>query len=397
MNYSKAMLEKKNDLITRAEEVLNKAKLETRELTTDEAEELAEIRDNVRKIVASLKLDDDFMEMDDHRECKKEVREGESEMTEEEKKVDIEAQETRAFEDYIRGNVMNERGTDVNLTKAGNGAVIPSTIANRIIKTVYDVCPVLEKSEHYNVKGTLNLPYYTVDGTNTGIQVAYQDEFATPDSTNGKFASISLTGFLAGALSKVSKSLINNAQFNIVDFVVRQMGEDIARFIEGELLNGTVDKVDGLSKLANKLTSGAEGTITTNELISLQAKVKQRYQGNALWIMNPDTFTAIRQLKDSQGRYILNPDLTKEFGFSLLGKPVYISDNMPAYTTAGATAIYYGDMKGLAVKFGEEINVEVLREAYANQHAVGITGWFEFDAKVQDAQKIAKLVMANES
>ena len=40
-------MEKKNDLITRAEEVLNNAKAQTRELTEDEAMELAEIRDNV--------------------------------------------------------------------------------------------------------------------------------------------------------------------------------------------------------------------------------------------------------------------------------------------------------------------------------------------------------------
>ena len=46
---SKELVEKKNDLITRAEEVLNQAKAEQRELTEAEAEELAEIRDNVRK------------------------------------------------------------------------------------------------------------------------------------------------------------------------------------------------------------------------------------------------------------------------------------------------------------------------------------------------------------
>ena len=52
----KGLKEKKNDLITRAEEVLNKAKEETRELTDAEAQELAEIRDNVRRIMKTLEL-----------------------------------------------------------------------------------------------------------------------------------------------------------------------------------------------------------------------------------------------------------------------------------------------------------------------------------------------------
>ena len=46
----KGMIEKKNDLITRAEEIVNAADAEKRELTEDEAMELAEIRDDVKKI-----------------------------------------------------------------------------------------------------------------------------------------------------------------------------------------------------------------------------------------------------------------------------------------------------------------------------------------------------------
>ena len=60
---------------------------------------------------------------------------------------------------------------------------------------------------------------------------------------------------------------------------------------------------------------------------------------------------------------------------------------------ADTTIAYYGDMKGLATKFSEELEVEVLREKYATQHAVGIVGYTEFDAKVEDQQKLAALKM----
>jgi HK97 family phage major capsid protein len=60
---------------------------------------------------------------------------------------------------------------------------------------------------------------------------------------------------------------------------------------------------------------------------------------------------------------------------------------------AEKTAIYYGDMSGLAVKLSEDINIEVLREKFATQHAIGVVGWIELDSKVENAQKIAKLVM----
>ena len=59
---------------------------------------------------------------------------------------------------------------------------------------------------------------------------------------------------------------------------------------------------------------------------------------------------------------------------------------------SGKTVIYYGAMSGLATKFVEELEIEALREKYADQHAVGVVAWMEFDAKVEDAQKISKLV-----
>lgn len=378
----KELMEKKNDLITRAEEVLNKAKGEKRELTEAEAEELAEIRDNVRRIIKSLGITRDFSEI--------EAEEGKKE-AEEEVKTEEEKVEERAFEDYIRGNILNERAN--NLTPASNsgGVTIPTTIANRIIRKVYDICPILERSSKYNVKGKLEIPYY--DESTTSINVAYATEFVDLSSNVGAFTNIELTGYLAGALSLISRSLINNSQFDIVGFVVDRMAYDIARFIEGELLNGTNDKVEGLSGLTNTKTAASSSAITSNELIELQAQVKDVFQPDAIWIMSPATRTAIRELKDNMGRYLLQDDISLPFGKSLLGKPVYVTDNM-SDIAAGKTVVYYGDMRGLATKFNEDINIEVLRERYAPQHAYGIVGWLEFDSKVQDNQMIAGLVMA---
>lgn len=389
--YKKEMIEKKNDLVTRAEQVLDKAKQEKRELTEDEAAELAEIRDDVRKIIETLKLDDDFSKMgDDEMKQKQDTTPTDKPAGGDqpaEKPRSVEDAERDAFENYVRGYVVHERAGE--LDKATNGAVIPKTIAAQIIKKVYDICPILEQSTRYNVKGTLDIPYY--DDSATKITVAYAEEFKALTSSNGNFKSIELTGFLAGALSKISVSLINNAQFDIVNFVVDEMAESIKRFIEHELLVGTVDKVTGLSTIKNAITSASATVITADEVVKLHDAIKDAYQNGAIWIMSSATRTALRLLKGTDGHYLLNDDISSPFGTTLLGKPVYVSDNMPEIGS-GNTAIYYGNMKGLATKFNEQINVQVLREKYADEHAVGVIGWFEFDSKVQNEQQIAKLV-----
>jgi len=382
--YQKELNEKKNDLIAKAEEILGNAKMETRELTEAEAEELAEIRDNVRRIVASLKLDDDFKEM--------EVKEEET-PTEEETEVEetraVEEMERRTFEAYLRGEV-NQREGELTPAVTSGGAIIPTTIVNYIIKKVYDICPILDRSQKFNVKGKLEVPYYPYDSAN--ITVAYKSEFSALSSSSGKFDTVELGGFLAGAMTKISRSLINNAQFDIVGFVVDEMAYQIARFIEGELLNGTDDKVEGLSGLTNGITTASSSAITADEIIALHDKIKDQFQNNAFWIMSPATRTAIRQLKSQTGYYLLNDDISSPFGATLLGKPVYVSDNMNDIE-AGKVAIYYGDMKGLATKFSEEINIEVLRERFADEHCIACIGWLEFDSKVIDEQQIAKLTI----
>ncbi len=386
MNY-KGLVEKKNDLITRAEAILNDAETNKRELTDDEAQELAEIRDDVRKIKEALKIHDELKE--EKQELKEEAAEDKAEAQAMKEAACKEEAERRAFECYVRG-IVNERGTDVDMTKAANGAVIPTTIANKIIAKVYDICPILERSSKYNVKGKLVIPFY--DETSNAITVDYADEFVELTSNVGNTDKIELNGFLAGTLTLISRSLINNAQFNIVDFIVERMAYAIKRFIENELLNGTDGKIAGLSGVTKTVTAAAADAITANEVVYLHDAIKDDFQANAIWIMSPATRTALRTLKSTTGYYLLNDDISTPFGTSLLGKPVYVSDNMPDIG-AGETAIYYGDMRGLATKFSEEMNIEVLREKYATQHAVGVVGWLEFDAKVEDAQKIAKLVM----
>ena len=397
----KELIEKKNDLITRAEEVINTAKTEKRELTEAEAAEIAEIRDNVRRILRHLELVDDIDELDrmGRKEEGEQVMEKETTKEVEETRA-IEIQEREAFENFIRGYVVHERAGELkptpynpsSPTAGAGGALIPTTIVNYIIKKVYDICPILERSQKFNVKGNLEVPFYPADSNK--INVAYQSEFSPLTSSSGSFDTVTLTGFLAGCLTKISRSLINNVNFDIVGFVVDEMAYQISRWIEGELLNGTQNKVSGLSTLTNGITAASQTAITADEVVKLHDSIKDRFQNNAIWIMSPSTRTALRLLKSNTGYYLLNDDISTPFGTSLLGKPVYVSDNMPNIA-AGNRVIYYGDMRGLATKFNENINIEVLRERYADEHAYGVIGWLEFDSKVIDEQQLAVMKMAS--
>lgn len=378
MKY-KQLIEKRNALIEEMEKMVEACETETRAFNEDENKRYEEITKELNGLDATLKAADELDEKRSYQPIEK--------PDETKDRTDL---EERAFESYIRGTLDLETRADVNLTKSDNGAVIPSSIANKIIEKVKEMSPLFAMATHYNVGGTLTIPSY--DESTQKITMAYATEFTAIDSTSGKFTSISLTGFLAGARSLVSKSLVNNSQFDLVPFVVRKMAEAAAYWIENQLINGTTSKIEGLSKVAASVTAASATAVTADELIDLQESIPDVYQGNCIWMMSKDTRTAIRKLKDGQNNYLLNKDATSRWGYTLFGKDVYISDNMPDMA-AGKRAILYLDCTGLAVKLTETPSVEVLREKYADQHAIGVICWMELDSKVENTQKIAVLAM----
>lgn len=378
MKY-KQLIEKRNALIEEMEKMVEACETETRAFNEDENKRYEEITKELNDLDATLKAADELDEKRSYQPIEKP----------DETKDRTELEE-RAFESYIRGTLDLETRADVNLTKSDNGAVIPSSIANKIIEKVKEMSPLFALATHYNVGGTLTIPSY--DESTQKITMAYATEFTAIDSTSGKFTSISLTGFLAGARSLVSKSLVNNSQFDLVPFVVRKMAEAAAYWIENQLINGTTSKIEGLSKVTASVTAASATAVTADELIDLQETIPDVYQGGCIWVMSKATRTAIRKLKDGQNNYLLNKDATSRWGYTLFGKDVYISDNMPDMA-AGKRAILYLDPTGLAVKMTETPSVEVLREKYADQHAIGVICWMELDSKVENAQKIAALAM----
>ena len=300
--------------------------------------------------------------------------------------------EQRAFVNYIRG-VVEER-EDANMTKGENGAVIKTSIVNKIIDKITDISPIFQLATKYYTKGNIAIPYVADEENETGITVAYADEFEELESTATSLSTITLGAFLAGVLTKISKSLLNNSDLDLFDYVINKMAEEAAKWLEKELLFGTTNKITGLNAgVTQSITAVSQTAITADELIDVQDEVPDAYQGNCVWIMNRKTRTAIRKLKDENKEYMLNRDLSAKWNYVLLGKDVYTSHNMPE-PAAGKTVIFYGDLSGLAVRITETMELQVLREKYATQHAIGVVGWMELDSKVENAQKLSKLVMA---
>lgn len=375
--------EKRNTLYAELTELFEKAENETRAFTDEEETKFT----SLSKEIAAL--DKQIQRETEHRNL---------ELGKPADNSPTDEQETRAFELYLKSQVTGDKSleTRANLTYGDNGAVIPKSIVNKIIDQVVNISPIFAKATKYYIKGDISIP--KVDTSSGDISVSFASEFSSLTATAVKLTSVELKGFLAACLVVVSRKLINNSQFDIVSFVVNRMALKIAVFIENYLINGGTSATNGGTASGLKqsvtqtlnITSGS--SITSDYLVDVQDTIPDVYQANACWIMHPTTRTIIRKLKDGQGNYLLIKDFNSPTGYTLLGKPVYVSDNMTGFAsaTAGKDFLYYGDFSGLAVKISEDANIQVLNEMYATQHATGFVLWIEIDNTVENTQKIVK-------
>ena len=369
----KELREKRDQIVEQMQAITDNAtNVEKRTLTTEEQQKFADLKKEVEDIDATLEA------MEQSRTLLPPEKTPE-------KKEPVEDIEIRTFANIIRNRV------DANITKTANGAVIPTTIAKKIIDVATDRSPLFKDAEKYNIRGTVSIPY--VDTDNDNITVAYATEFTELEAKDTKLLTVDLKGFLAGALCKVSRSLLNSTDLDLTTFVVNKMGAALADFLDKQIIQGDSTHITGLSTATQIVTAKAATAITADELITLKNKLKSVFQAGAYWVMAPDTLTAVQQLKDENGRYLFNDEIKNGFSGTILGKPVYTSDQCPGMAATKTAIIYISPKQALAAKIVED-SVQILNEKYATQHAIGVVEWAEVDCKIQNQQAVAVLKMA---
>ena len=245
---NKALIENRNAKVAEMRNVVDAAKAEGRALTDEEKAKFSALETEVKNIDDTIEINDKIAA--NYLEKAPEVAapsKGE-ELTDEAEKKALYAKERKAFGNTLRRFV---NAADAPTTKGDAAVMIPTTVWDHIITQVEDICPIYQWADKFNIKGNFVIP---VDNDEGSLEVDWAEEFNDLVSGNVKLASIELKGYLAGVLAKISRSLINNTDFDIVGFVEAKIARKIAKFIEKNLLFGTAGKATGLSTIAEDMT-----------------------------------------------------------------------------------------------------------------------------------------------
>jgi len=137
-----------------------------------------------------------------------------------------------------------------------------------------------------------------------------------------------------------------------------------------------------LSGVATGVTTASATAITPSEIVSLFASLDAAYANSprAGWLMNFSTWAYILKLADTQGRFIFQPIEYDAAGHPLLlGKPVYISPNMPSIA-ATAKSVIYGDFDFIVIREAmDRLAIARYDELFMAQHQLGFQGFHRAD------------------
>ena len=402
----KAMKEKRNSFYDKAQKIFDAAATEERELTPEEETEFQNLCDQVKKFDAmidrarEMQRTEESPEIDDLDPEDFTAHAGADDV----KNMKQFAADVRDLAKYIRNRAFSKDADGIvdtassNMTYGDNGVVVKQTIINKIIEKVEELTPLYQLANKYPVGGTITIP--VDDESVDGITIALATEFADLTSHSGKLSSVALSPALFGALTKVSKKLINSSDFALINWLIGKFARKLAVWYDDMIINGKVDTTNDNARVVTgilhsydstnmKITLGSKDEITADELIDLQELIPDPYQDGAFFIMNRSTRTKIRKLKDGEGNYLLTNDNNARWGRMLLGSNAYTTKAVSALGTNSKDVLIYVNPAGVAVQEPPTKELQVINELFITQHAVGVVLWVEFDARTENTQMVA--------
>lgn len=209
------------------------------------------------------------------------------------------------------------------------------------------------------------------------------------------YGTVTIGNHKLGKIIQVSEELIHDSEFDLTGLISTSFGRSFAEGEESAFINGdgTGKPTGVLVSAQTGVTAAAETAITADEVLDLFYSLKTGYRQNARFLMSDGAEKILRKLKNATtGDYMWQPGLTAGQPNTLLGRPVVISDFMPA-VAASAKAIAFGDFSQYIIKDTLGMQMQVLDQLYAENGQVGFKGNERTDGKLIVPEAVQMLVM----
>lgn len=224
------------------------------------------------------------------------------------------------------------------------------------------------------------------------------DELDSVDEETKPFGSITMKAFTyATPVIPISYEAVQDSVFDIESVVAQLLGASYGRGTNEHMTigNGTTQPQGILTAAPVGANAAGATAVTFDDLIDLMASVDPAYANSGRWMFNNNTLYALMKIKDANGQYIWQPATTAGTPAMIWGKSYVLNTDMPDIAS-GATPILFGALSKYQIRIVKNFSVQVLRELYAKNRAIGILGFARMDGRLIDAgtNPVKKLQLA---
>ncbi len=374
----KSPREYRDEAITKAKAILDKAEAEGRDLTTQEECEFNDLMRKIEELNERL-TPPDF----DTRLLRPEPMDSVRSFPEYysdhlttggEKNMFGEPKDKFSFRRAIRGLAtgdwrgaeLEQRGMTVGTDTAG-GFLVTDSPANEIInmlmgQLVFAKIPGLRK---YFPKGTGGLLFPKKTARSTAYWLSEAQDIT---QSNPEFGQVRMSPKKLGVLIPVSNELLADTSGAAEQIIRDDLAEALSLAADAGYLRGqgAGNEPLGIRNWQGISTVSADaGAITTDKLVDCLITVQGANANPTCWVAHPYTKGLLLKLKDGDGRPMLAYDLTGVPGDRLLGLPVIYSSTVPVNLGAGSneTEMYCIDGSQIAIGIWQEISLAASGDA----------------------------------
>ena len=302
-------------------------------------------------------------------------------------------------EDVLRSLIRGEKRSVTfekrQMTTSNNGGTVPQGFYDVLQEQLRYTGPFGNESVGYTVLTTAG-----GEDIKVPTQTAFSAATATAEAaafavSNPTTSFLTLRAHKFGTLITISRELLEDSGINLTDFIGRQAGNALGNVVNTKLAigTGTVEPNGIVNASALGITGGTAvtGAFTTDNLIDLVHSVDSEYASrpSAAFQMRRATLSALRKLKDGEGRFIYDP--TQGTQALLLGYPVIENPHVVA-TALSAKSVIFGDMSSYHVRQVGGVEIARSDDAFFTTDLVAFRVSLRLDGNLGQADAVKHFI-----
>ena len=269
---------------------------------------------------------------------------------------------TRSINQFIRTKGEKRDG----LTTVGAEAVIP---VDRITKPEKQPETVVDLRQHVGrVPVTTGTGSYPILRANKNKMTSVAELIKNPELAKPEFTKVNYEIATYRGYIPVSQEALDDSDIDL--------GGLVAEHIQRQSLNTSN------AEIAKKLQTATAKTVTDIDGLKDIVNVTIDPAYNVKFIASQSFFNELDKMKDNDGRYLLQQDVTVASGYKLLGREVVVMADDVIGTAAGNKVAFVGD-PSLFVKFFDRQQASV-RWVDNDVYGQLLAGFVRFDVEVAD-------------